>query len=96
MATWKEDLKYAGQSILYYLLLAAVFICWIAAITLTILEHSFWVIFGLYLLGTVFFLTIHVLSQEEDLSNGKNKPKDESSQEDPSVAEQSSTTTEPS
>ncbi|MBD3191876.1 MAG: hypothetical protein GF308_14610 [Candidatus Heimdallarchaeota archaeon] len=94
MVTWKEDLKYAGQSILFYLLLAAVFICWIAAITLTVLEQSFWVVFGLFLLGTVFFLTIHVLSQEEESSNGKKTRINESSKDDPSLSEQSTNTTE--
>ena len=77
MATWKDDLKYAGRSVLFYLMLAVLVICWITAITLTILEVTFWVIIGLYLLGAVLFFTINYLSQEEEEEEGQEKKEEE-------------------
>ena len=66
MATWKDDLKYAGHSLIFYSLLSGVAICWVVAIILTIVEVSLWIVLGFYLLGVVFFFSINYLSKDDE------------------------------
>ena len=65
MTAWKEELKFVGRTTGYYLLLLGVVICWVTAIVLSITENSLWVILGFFILGTVFYLTIHFFPDDE-------------------------------
>ncbi|MCF2144099.1 MAG: hypothetical protein K9W42_10390 [Candidatus Heimdallarchaeota archaeon] len=73
MTTLKEDTKEIAIAIGYDFLIVAFLFSWIAAIILALVEISLWVVFGVFLLGCLFFFSVVVISKNQEQAESENK-----------------------
>jgi len=65
MTTLREDTKEVAIAIGYDFLIVAFLFSWVIAIVLALVEVSLWVVFGIFLLGCLFFYTAIVISKRQ-------------------------------